>query len=185
MRRALDRLYAAALVAAAFAMVAIAVLVLVQIGGRLLDRVLMAAGEPALGIQIPSLAEIGGFLFVASSFLALAGTLRAGGHVRVTLLAGALPAAVTRGLTALVLAAALGLALFATWHAGLQTLDSWQFDSKSFGMIAIPLWIPQGAMTLGLVIFAVALLDELATALRGASPAFVAAEAARGPEAEG
>ncbi|MFQ6547768.1 TRAP transporter small permease [Aestuariibius sp. 2305UL40-4] len=179
MRRALDLTYAAALAASAVALVTIAVLVFVQILGRILDRALLALGQEAIGLQVPSLAEIGGFLFVAAAFLALPGTLRAAGHVRVTMLARALPAPLAKGLTILVLAAALALAGFASWHSWLQVLDSWQFESVSFGMIPIPLWIPQGAMTLGLVLFALALADELLTALRGETPAFAAAESGR------
>jgi TRAP-type C4-dicarboxylate transport system permease small subunit len=183
MRRILDHVYGAALVASAAALVAIATLVFIQIAGRILDRIVLALGGEAIGLQVPSLAEIGGFLFVAAAFLALPATLRAAGHVRVTMLAKALPGPLAHGLTALVLAGATGLAGFAAWHSWLQVVDSWQFNSVSFGMIPIPLWIPQGAMTLGLAIFAVALLDELVAALRGGTPAFVAAEAAKSVDA--
>ncbi|MGP1357323.1 TRAP transporter small permease [Roseicyclus sp.] len=179
MRRALDLIYASALVASALGLVSIAALVFFQIAGRILDRVILATGGEALGLQVPSLAEIGGFLFVGAAFLALPATLRAAGHVRVTILAKVLPGAAARALTVLVLAAAFGLAAFATWHSWLQALDSWQFNSVSFGMVRIPLWLPQGAMTLGLAIFALALLDELVTALSGRTPAFVAAEGAK------
>jgi TRAP-type C4-dicarboxylate transport system permease small subunit len=179
MRRSLDLVYAWAMVASAAALVAIAVLVFLQIGGRILDRLLVATGNAAIGFQIPSLAEIGGFLFVGAAFLALPATLRSAGHVRVTMLARALPAPLARGLTALVLAAALALAVFAAWHAGVQAQDSWAFNSVSFGMIRVPLWIPQGVMTLGLVLFAVALADELVAVLTGRTPAFLAAEASR------
>jgi TRAP-type C4-dicarboxylate transport system permease small subunit len=110
MRRALDLIYASALVASALGFVSIASLVFFQIAGRILDRVILAAGGAALGLQVPSLAEIGGFLFVGAAFLALPATLRAAGHVRVTILAKVLPAAASRALTVLVLAAALGLA---------------------------------------------------------------------------
>ena len=179
MRRALDLISASALVASAFGLVSIAALVFCQIGGRVIDRVILAAGGEALGLQVPSLAEIGGFLFVGAAFLALPATLRAAGHVRVTILAEVLPEVASRALTVLVLAAALGLAGFAAWHSWLQALDSWQFNSVSFGMVRIPLWLPQGAMTLGLAIVALALLDELVTALSGRTPAFVAAEGAK------
>lgn len=183
MRKALDGLYAAALIASVIAMVTIAGLVLVQVAGRILDRVLGWFGAEAVGLSVPSLAEIGGFLFVASAFLALPATLRAAGHVRVTILARALPPVAARALTLLVIAAATALGLFAAWHSWLQTLDSWQFDSVSFGMIRIPLWLPQGGMTLGLVIFAVALVDELVAALRGQDPAFFTAEASKSIDA--
>lgn len=179
MRRMLDLTYASALVASALALVIIAALVFVQVAGRILDRALVLLGRDAIGLQVPSLAEIGGFLFVTATFLALPAALRSAGHVRVTMLATALPAAPARALTVVVLAVALALALFATWHSGVQMQDSWAFNSVSFGMVRIPLWIPQGMMTLGLLIFAVALADELLTALRGGTPAFVAAEGAR------
>ena len=182
MRRLLDSTYFAALVAAALALIAIAVLVFVQIAGRVIDRALLAFGGDAWGLQVPSLSEIGGFLFVASAFLALPYTLRSAGHVRVTMLAQALPRPAARALTVVVLASALALAGFATWHSWEQVVDSWKFNSVSFGMVRIALWIPQGAMTLGLAILVVALIDELIAALRGGDPAFVRAEAARGIE---
>ena len=185
MRRVLDQLYGAALVASALALVTIAVLVFVQVAGRVLDRVLVAGGGAALGLQVPSLAEIGGFLFVGAAFLALPATLRSAGHVRVTMVAQALPEGPARAVTALVLAAALALAVFAAWHSGVQVADSWAFASVSFGIVRVPLWIPQGVMTLGLGLFAVALADELAAALTGRTPAFRAAEAARSVDAGG
>ena len=180
MRKALDRLYAAGLLLAAVSMVAIAAMVLMQVAGRVIDRALILVGSAPLGLAIPSLAEFGGFLFVAAASLALPATLRAGQHVRVTFLALALkPGPALRMLEAVVLMAASGLAGFASWHSGLQALDSWQFGSLSYGMIPVPLWIPQGAMTLGLALLLVALLDEFAASLRGDTPAFRQAELGR------
>ena len=184
MRTALDRLYAAGLWAACGAMVLIAVLVLVQVAGRLIDRLAMTIGAAPPQITVPSLAEIGGFLLVAAACLALAGTFQTGGHVRVTMIAGALPAAAGRALTLLALAIASGLAIWAGWHAFLQALDSWQFNSLSYGMIKVPLWLPQGAMTLGIALLALALVDALLTLLRGGIPAFLSAEATASGEGE-
>lgn len=185
MRRMLDLIYAGSLVASAVSLVTIAVLVFAQIGGRILDRVVIATGGETIGFQVPSLAEIGGFLFVGAAFLALPATLRAAGHVRVTMLAQALPDAAARIVTVIVLATGLALALFAAWHSGVQAQDSWAFNSVSFGMVRIPLWIPQGVMTLGLGLFALALADELVAAIRGGTPAFRQAEAARGVDEGG
>ena len=179
MRRVLDLVYAAALLASALALVTIAVLVFAQIAGRILDRVLVATGGEAIGFQVPSLAEIGGFLFVGAAFLAMPATLKAAGHVRVTMLAQALPETAARAVTIFVLSAALALAIFAAWHSGVQVQDSWAFNSVSFGMVRIPLWLPQGVMTSGLILFALALADELVTALAGGMPAFREAEAER------
>lgn len=175
MRRILDTIYAAAMVGACLSMVGIAALVSVQVGGRILDRVLVLFGSAQLGIAVPSLAEIGGFLLVGAAFLALPETLRAAGHVRVIFLLNILGPGPGRLLTVLVLAVALGLAGWATWHAAAQAWDSWAFDSTSFGVVKVPLWIPQGVMTLGLGLFALALADELAQSLFG-EPAFRRAE---------
>lgn len=180
MRKALDALYEGALVGACLGMAMIAVLVLVQVLGRIIDRVADWMGMDRLGIAIPSLAEIGGFLFVGAAFLALPATLRSAGHVRVTLALRSCGRTGERVLTACVLLAALGLAGFAGWHLGVQALTSFERGSLSYGLIPIPLWVPQAVMTSGVLLFALALLDEFFAAL-GGEPAFRAAE--RGREA--
>lgn len=178
MRKALDSVYGAALVGACVAMCLIAALVLIQVVGRIADRVADWLGIARIGVSIPSLAEIGGFLFVAAAFLALPATLRTAGHVRVTLALRLFGATGERVLTVLVLLASLGLAGFALYALSVQTTASFERGSVSYGLIAIPLWIPQAVMTLGLGVFAVALLDELVAALRG-EPAFRVAERSR------
>ncbi|RVV97901.1 TRAP transporter small permease subunit [Mesobaculum littorinae] len=180
MRHALDRLYAGALALAAFLFAAIGVLVLIQILGRLIDRIAGAIGAAPLGFAIPSLAEIGGFLFLSAVFLGLAGTLAVGGHVRVTLMTRALPAGTARALSTLVAAAAAGLAAFAAWTSGVQMVDSWAFGAVSYGTVQVPLWLPQGAMTLGLALLCLALVDACVTLARGGTPAFDRAEAEAG-----
>lgn len=176
MRKALDALYGAALVGACLSMIAIAALVFVQVMARVVDIVAVFLGMPRYGFIIPSLAEIGGFLFVASAFLALPATLRAAGHVRVTLLMRWFGPRGDRIMTLLALVAALGLTAFALWSVWLLTWASFVRGSLSIGIVAIPLWIPQGVMTLGLAIFGLALADELVAMLRGGEPAFRAVE---------
>lgn len=179
MRTFLERLYAGALMMAALAIIAIAALVLVQVIGRVVDRVALATGSESFGIAVPSLAEIGGFLFVGSVFLALAGTFRSAGHVRVTMLVRIAGPKTQHALTLLALSMAVALAGFAAWNSGVQALDSWRFESVSYGMVRIPLWAPQGFMTLGLAVFLVALVDDLVVALAGRIPAFRHAETTR------
>lgn len=179
MRRLLDAVYAGALGAACLSMVTIALLVLIQILARVLDRVLVLIGTSPIGFSIPSLSDFGGFLFVAAATLALPATLRGGGHVRVSLLLNIGGPALRRALTVLVLVAALGLSVFAAWHSGAQALDSWRFNTVSFGMVRVPLWIPQGVMTLGFALLAVAVADELIAALRGKDTSYQRAEDAR------
>jgi len=178
MRRTLDRLYDGALWLAAATFALIAVLVLLQILGRLTDRAARLVDLPPPGLTIPSLAEFGAFLFTGATFLGLAGTLRAGSHVRVKLLIRALPTAASRWLGVVVSASAAGLAAFATWSSAAQALDSLAFGSVSYGVIPIPLAIPQGVMTAGLALFCISLLDAALTLARGGIPAHEAAETA-------
>ena len=180
MRRWLDRLHAAAFGLAMLAFAGVAALVLVQIGGRLIDRGARLLGLPTAGITVPSIAEIGAFLFLGGAFLALAGTLRAGGHVRVTLLTRALPAGAARWLSAAVSAVAAGLAGFATRASALQAIDSFEFGSVSYGVVPVALWIPQAVMTLGLGLMCLALVEAAVDAAAGRTPAHARGEAARG-----
>ena len=172
MRKALDALYGAALFGACLSMILIAGLVFIQVLARVVDSIVVWFGMPRFGFIIPSLAEIGGFLFVASAFLALPAALRAAGHVRVTLLLRFLGPTGDRIATFVALVVALGLTVFAAWALGIQALASFERGSVSYGIIAIPLWLPQSVMTLGIVIFAIAIIDEMFVLLRGGEPAF-------------
>ena len=179
MRKALDMVYGAALAGACLAMVTIATLVLIQVLGRVIDQVLNSFGMSRLGMSIPSVAEFGGFLFVAAAFLALPATLRSAGHVRVTLILRAFGPLGNRVMAAIVLAIAVGLAGYATWYVILDVLDAYRSGSVSYGRIVVALWMPKTLMAAGLVIFTVALVDELVTTLSGEDPAFREAERAR------
>ncbi len=185
MRAFLDRIYAAAMAGACLGMVVIAVLVFIQILGRVIDRGLSMMGLGGLGIAIPSLAEIGGYLLVAVIALALPGTLRAAGHVRVTFVLRFLGPAGNRLLASAVLALGAVIAGYAAYHSGEHALDAWLRGSVSYGLIPIPTWIPRAVFALGLSIFTIALIDECITALRGRDPAFRAEERRRESEGVG
>jgi len=43
--------------------------------------------------------------------------------------------------------------------------ESFIYNDLSSGMIAVPLWIPQSAMFLGLVILSISLIDDFITLL--------------------
>ena len=90
MRRALDNLYRLALWASALCLVAIALMVGVQLAARLIDGALALLHLPRTDFVVLSLNEICGYLLAAASFFALAGTLKAGAHIRVTLVLAAL-----------------------------------------------------------------------------------------------
>lgn len=178
LRRGLDRLYRLSLVAAALALLAILVIVLVQVAFNLLDRALQLSGAVPVGLLIPSYAEIAGYLLAAASFLALAGSFRAGAHIRVNLLLRRLPAGLRHWFELGCLTLALAVALLFLWFFGHLAWGSFRFGDVSPGLIAIPLWLPQAVMTLGLLVFAIALADEWWSAWRRRQPTYLAAEAA-------
>jgi TRAP-type C4-dicarboxylate transport system permease small subunit len=174
MRKVLSALYRASTVLAACCLVAIAGLVALQVFGRLFDGFRTLFGLDPVGLQIPSLAEIAGFLLVGASFLALAGTFRNSDHIRVTILLQAVSPRVARFLNVWAIAVAFALAAFFTKNAWQLALDSYAYNETSYGVIPIPLVYPQLVMTAGLFVFSVALLDDLITALAGHAPSFEA-----------
>lgn len=176
MRHILDTLYRSALWLSAACLVAIALLVGLQVAGRLLDAALKLVGLDPVGIVVLSLAEIAGYLLAAASFLALAGTLKAGTHIRVTLVLSALGERRRRALEIWALAAAAAFCAYMTFSLCRFAYYSWLFHEISPGLIRVPLAIPQAAMAFGMLVLTIALLDELVIVLKGGHPTFRRAE---------
>jgi len=57
--------------------------------------------------------------------------------------------------------------------------ESWQFNEVAQGLIKVPIWIPQTSFLAGVVIFFIAVLDELVSVLRNQKPAYQLADEAR------
>jgi TRAP-type C4-dicarboxylate transport system permease small subunit len=176
MRRILDTLYQAALYASALCLVAIALMVGVQLAGRLLDGTLALLALPRTDFNILSLNEICGFLLAAASFLALAGTLKAGAHIRVTMALGLFSEPIRRGIELWAFGFATVASGYMTWQLISFAWVSLRFHEVSNGVIRVPLALPQSAMALGALMLTVALLDELVVVLRGGRPTFRKAE---------
>jgi hypothetical protein len=49
-------------------------------------------------------------------------------------------------------------------------------NDVSQGLVPVPLWLPQSGMALGLIIMAIALLDDLLVLLAGGTPSYLVAE---------
>lgn len=159
MRRILDTAYRVAGYAAALALLVIFALVSIQVLARLLDEAMRMAGLTPLGFIVPSIAEISGFLLAIASFLALSYTLTVGGHIRVNLLIERLSPRHRRAVETAVGLAAAALAAYATVAVARLAHKSWTFNDVSFGFVAVPLWLPQGLMALGLALLTIALVD--------------------------
>ncbi len=160
-RKILDNIYRCSGWLAAVFLLLICVLVICQVGCNLIDRVSALVTGTAVGLTIPSYADFTGFLLAASSFLALAYTLRSGSHIRVTLFFSHLGKRVQHILEGWCLLFAAVITCYFSWYTGYLLYESFIYNDLSPGMVAVPLWIPQTAMLLGLVILSISLLDDL------------------------
>ncbi|MEA3291510.1 MAG: TRAP transporter small permease [Pseudomonadota bacterium] len=161
MRKFLDRLYLTAGVLAGVCIALITLIILTQIVARW------------FGVIIPSTEDFSGFLLASASFLALAYTFRGGGHIRVSLLIHRMHGAARRGFELFALAVITAMIGYFAWHLVLLVIESWHFGELSQGYIAVPIWIPQAPMGLGLVIFFIALVDDLIQLLQGGTPDYL------------
>lgn len=154
-------------------------LALIGIGGVILTDVLLRF----VGRQVPASDDFSGYGLVAVLFLGLAPAYRRGEHIRVGLIVDRLRGRVRHGLEIVLLALAFVAIAWAAFWCGRLAWDSWRFHDVAQGLIAVPLWIPQLAMPLGLGVFAAALLEDLIGALRGGTPSYLAHAAAAAEDA--
>ncbi|MBV1868081.1 MAG: TRAP transporter small permease [Marinosulfonomonas sp.] len=169
MRRFLDTTYKVAGAIAALSILGICLVVSAQVMLNILARF----GGPDRSFTIPSYADFAGYFLSTASFLALAYTLRAGGHIRVNLIVQNLPERPRWLLELVALALGTAMAGYATWFAGALLGESYHYGDMSTGIIAIPLWIPQLAMVAGLGLLTIAFLDTLIEALRARAPVLI------------
>jgi len=175
-RRALDILYRLALWASALCLVVIALMVGAQLAARLIDGSLGLLHLPRTDFVVLSLNEICGYLLAAASFLALAGTLKAGAHIRVTLVLAALGEHARWYIELWAFGFGAALAGYMTGHLANFAWVSFRFQEVSPGVIRVPLAYPQAAMALGALIFTVALVDEFFIVANRGRPTFRVAE---------
>ena len=170
MRKFLDRMYMTSEAVAAMFIVCICLTVLVQVVFNAIDKVAISVGYGAIGLVLPSYAEFTGNFLAAATFFALAGTLKNGAHIRVTLLIQHLSARPLRLIEGW--CCALGAVLsayFAYWAANLVH-ESWTFGDVSPGIVTVPLWIPQLPMALGLICLTIAFVDGFFQVIHGDAP---------------
>ena len=164
MRRFLDRLYAASAALAAACLVAISVVMLAQAVGR------------SFGILIRGADDITGWLCAAAAFLALGHTFRHGELVRVGLFIDMLRGGTRRAAEVLALVITALFVGYMAWAVAKFVYESWKFKEVAQGLVKIPIWIPQLCFVFGVLIFLIAVLDELVLVLRNKKPAYQVAE---------
>jgi TRAP-type C4-dicarboxylate transport system permease small subunit len=161
-RRVLDGLYLGAGWAAGFFLVMVFLLMMALALGRL----------PFFRLNIPSGDEFAAWSMAAMAFLGLAHTFKSGEMIRVGLLLERLHG--TRRWVAEIVALGISAAfiVYFAWHAIQLTYFSWLLNDMASGVVPVPLWIPQLGFSGGLVILAIAVLDELVRVLRGLRPSY-------------
>ncbi len=172
MRPFLDWLYKMSGWISASFIVAICILVFTQVILNIVDRLSTLITGSAIGLSIPSYADFTGFFLAAASFFALAFTLREGGHIRVTLFIQNVSPGLRRLIEFWCIGLATAVSIYFAWYMGLLVLESFKFNDLSSGMIAVPLWIPQSGMLVGLIVLSIALVDEFFGLLSGADPSY-------------
>jgi TRAP-type C4-dicarboxylate transport system permease small subunit len=111
--------------------------------------------------DIPGLDAYAGYAIAATLFLALPGTLKHGDHIRVTLLMQRLSPRAQSVLESWCLVATSALSLYLAWFACRLVWVSFTTHDVSPSADASPLWIPQLAMALGCIGFAVSFVHAL------------------------
>ena len=164
MRRFLDRLYAASGALAAACLAGICVLMLAQAIGR------------EFGLLIRFADDLTAWLCAASAFFALGHTFRHGELVRVGLFVDMLSPARRRIAEILALTVTGLFVGYMAWAVTRFVWQSWEIKEVAQGLVKIPIWIPQLCFVFGVLIFLVAILDELVLVLKKQKPAYQVAE---------
>ncbi|MFV0492019.1 MAG: TRAP transporter small permease [Pseudorhodobacter sp.] len=119
-----------------------------------------------LGYSFAGSWELAAFMMAAMFYLGLSPALKSETHVRVRML----PALLSPGVTRLLEAAVLIIAILVTGFAALALIElaltSLSRSSKSWEL-AMPLAIPQGAVALGMVLFCLSFLARFLLLLLG------------------
>lgn len=146
---------------------------------------LAAFGAVILGVaarelrwDIPGLDAYAGYAIAAALFLALPGTLQHGDHIRVTLLLDRVSPRTRGFLEWWSLGAGLALAAYVAWYAARLVWVSYSTHDISPAADASPLWIPQLAMALGCIGFALSFVQALVERWQGGNFIAVSSEAA-------
>ncbi len=172
LRKGLDKLYLASGWLAAASISVICLLVLCQVCLNAVDRLSGLLTGSAIGLTITSYADFTGFFLAAASFLALAHTLREGGHIRVTLILTRLNEKLRHIFEIWSLLFCSAVAVYFTWYTFFLIRESYIYKDLSSGMIAVPIWIPQSTMLIGLLVLSIALIDALISVILGNKPGY-------------
>mgnify|MGYP000247228130 CR=1 FL=1 len=160
LRKSLDGLYLASGYLAGVFLVAIFLIMLALSAGR------------SLGIDVPAGDDFAAWCMAATAFLALAHTFRSAELIRMGLVIDRFTGWRRRLIEIACTAIGATAVSYFAWYAVEMTWVSWRFNDVSMGVIAVPLWIPQLGMSVGLSVLAISFVDELLHVLFGGTPRY-------------
>lgn len=149
LRKLLDGLYLVAGILAALCLIVILLLIVVQMLARWTGEV------------FPGAPDYAGYAMAAASFLAFANALNKGSHIRVSILLNALSHRGRYILEIWCFAIGTAVAWYMSYFIYRMIGFAIKFKDVSQGQDATPLWIPQSAVLVGIIILAIALTDNL------------------------
>ncbi|HLR30290.1 MAG TPA: TRAP transporter small permease [Paenalcaligenes sp.] len=145
---------ACGVLAAAF-LVALTLVILVQIIGRMFGRL------------IPSADDFAVWAMASSVFLGLPYAMLRGDHIRVTLILQVLPKRLHYGYEILATLFALVVSVWGSYYCVIFVYESFIYNELAPGMVPVPMWMPQLGMPIGLVLFSLMLVRRLVMCVRG------------------
>lgn len=131
-----------------------------------------------VALNVPAGDDIVSWCMVAMAFLGCAHTFKRGEMIRVGLLMERLTGRRRQGFELLALTIAFGFIAYFSFYAVQLTWYSWKFNDMAQGVLAVPLWIPQLGYCAGLIILAIAVLDEVINVAGGNHPSYEKEKAA-------
>jgi TRAP-type C4-dicarboxylate transport system permease small subunit len=142
-------------VLSAICLAGIAVVIIAQIIARL------------AGTQIPSADHFAAWAMASAVFLALPSTFLKGSHIRVTLILTSFGKTAERVMDFLSTLIAIAILAWGTWFIAEYVYESYTYNDVSQGIIAVPLWIPQCTMLIGMVLMLTAFIERLYSLIQG------------------
>lgn len=170
MRIFLERLYYFSAVLAGFCLAVMTLLILSQIVGRW------------FGVIIPSTEDFSGYLVASSFALGLAYSFRRGAIIRVTLMIGRFRGRRRFIIECFAMLIMVIMTVFIVWYFGYIVYESYGFQEVTQGYISIPLWIPQLPVFIGLLIFGIAVIDDVFSLLLSGQTSYMIQENTSFPE---
>ncbi len=143
---------------------AIAALLLIYILGHILFEIVLRAGFSSSTYVLD---EFVGYAVAAMTFMSLGYALDTGGLIRVDIALGRMGGKPRRFMELVCVVVTFAMTVFCAWWVWKDTARNWKRGAVSESVAEVPLWIPTGAVWLGLTLFALQLLIYFVRVVRG------------------